>query len=45
LLKHVDPQDIPTNVKWPIVGLWGGCFIGMIAMLTLWALLIIGISK
>ena len=20
LLKHVDPQDIPTNVKWPIVG-------------------------
>ncbi len=45
LLKHVDPQDIPTNVKWPIVGLWGGCLIGMIAMLTLWALLIIGISK
>jgi len=45
LLKHVDPQDIPTNVKWPIVGLWASCFIGMVAMLTLWALLIIGISK
>ncbi|MEI8402814.1 MAG: hypothetical protein WCG12_18580 [Alcaligenaceae bacterium] len=45
LLKHIDPQDIPTNVKWPIVGLWAGCFIGMIAMLTVWAVLIIGISK
>jgi hypothetical protein len=45
LLKHIDPQDIPTNVKWPIVGLWAGCLIGMIAMLTVWAVLIIGISK
>jgi hypothetical protein len=45
LLKHVDPQDIPTNIKWPIVGLWGGCLIGMVAMLTLWTLLIIGTAK
>lgn len=45
LLKHVDPQDIPTNIKWPIVGLWGGCLIGMVAMLTVWTLLIIGTAK
>ncbi|NQW85449.1 MAG: hypothetical protein HQ450_16020 [Alcaligenaceae bacterium] len=45
LLKHVDPQDIPTNIKWPIVGLWGGCLIGMVAMLTVWTLLIIGTTK
>jgi len=42
LLKHVNPTDIPTNIKWPIVGLWAGCLIGMIAMLALWVLLIIG---
>ena len=43
LLKHVDPDDIPTNIKWPIVGLWGGCLIGTIAMVSLWALLILGV--
>ena len=39
LLRHVDPDDIPTDVKWPIIGLWGGCAVGMVAMLTLWILL------
>lgn len=42
LLKHVDPDSIPTDVKWPILGLWGGCAVGMIAMLTLWILLMTG---
>lgn len=42
LLKHVDPDNIPTDVKWPIIGLWGGCAVGMVAMLTLWILLMAG---
>ena len=42
LLKHVDPDSIPTDVQWPIMGLWGSCLFGMIAMVTLWALLIRG---
>ena len=42
LLKHVDPENVPTDVKWPIMGLWGSCLIGMIAMVTLWVLLIAG---
>lgn len=41
LLKHVDPDNIPTDVKWPIIGLWGGCAVGMVAMLTLWILLMV----
>lgn len=40
LLAHVDPGEIPTTVKWPLVGLWGGCFIGLIAMLAVWTLLL-----
>ena len=42
LLKHVDPDKIPTDVKWPIIGLWGGCAVGMVAMLSLWILLMAG---
>lgn len=42
LLSHVDPKEIPTSVRWPIVGLWGSCMIGLVAMLTLWAALIMG---
>lgn len=39
LLPHVDPKDIPTTIKWPIVGLWAGCFGGLFAMLAVWLLL------
>jgi hypothetical protein len=42
LLSHVDPKEIPMNVRWPIVGLWGSCMIGLVAMVTLWATLIVG---
>ena len=42
LLAHVDPAALPMSVRWPIVGLWGSCVVGLIAMLGLWALLIIG---
>lgn len=36
LLKNVDPRDVPLAVKWPIVGLWGGCFVGLLAIVTVW---------
>ncbi|MDN4015583.1 hypothetical protein [Zwartia panacis] len=42
LLSHVDPINLPMSVRWPIVGMWGSCAVGLIAMLGLWALLIIG---
>jgi hypothetical protein len=42
LLAHVDPVSLPMSVRWPIVGLWGSCAIGLISMLGLWALLILG---
>jgi len=45
LLKHVDPTQLPMSVRWPIVGLWGSCAIGIVAMLGLWALLIIGSNQ
>jgi len=45
LLAHVDPKTIPWNIRWPIVGLWSGCLIGMIAMLTLWIIILSGLAK
>jgi hypothetical protein len=42
LLSHVDTGNLPMSVRWPIVGLWGSCAVGVVAMLGLWALLIIG---
>jgi len=42
LLSHVDPVNLPMSVRWPIVGMWGSCAVGVVAMLGLWALLIIG---
>ena len=42
LLAHVDPTQLPLSVRWPIVGLWGSCAVGVVAMLGLWILLIMG---
>jgi hypothetical protein len=42
LLSHVDPKEISMSVRWPIVGLWGGCIIGLLSMVTLWGTLILG---
>lgn len=38
-LAHVDPAKVPFGVKWPLMGLWAGCWIGLIAMITVWILL------
>jgi uncharacterized protein YhhL (DUF1145 family) len=44
LLAHVEPSDVPTTLKWPIIGLWGGCFVGMLAMLVLWTVVLLNSS-
>jgi hypothetical protein len=41
LLGHVRPADVSSRIKWPLMGLWAGCFIGLIAMLVLWAIILI----
>jgi len=41
-LAHVDPDTVPTDVKWPILGFWGGCWIGIVALLALWLFLFLG---
>jgi len=41
LMAHIDPAEIPNRIKWPLIGLWGGCFVGLIAMVVMWALLFI----
>lgn len=41
LLAHVNPREVPSNIKWPLLGFWGGCFIGLIAMAVLWILILL----
>ena len=38
LLAHVDPKQVPLSLKWPVVGFWGACWLGLIAMIALWTL-------
>ncbi|NYT86535.1 hypothetical protein [Pollutimonas harenae] len=40
-LAHVQPADVSIHIKWPLVGLWGGCFVGLASMLVLWALILL----
>ncbi|WZB77224.1 hypothetical protein WJ972_16480 [Achromobacter insuavis] len=42
LLGHVDPKKTPLALKWPIVGFWTSCWLGLIAMIVLWTLLFLG---
>ncbi|WAI85659.1 MULTISPECIES: hypothetical protein [Achromobacter] len=42
LLGHVDPKQTPLSLKWPIVGFWGSCWLGLIAMIVLWVMLFLG---
>ena len=36
LLKNVDPRELPLAVKWPVMGFWGGCLMGILAMVLVW---------
>ncbi|MGB6103459.1 MAG: hypothetical protein WBF88_06370 [Pusillimonas sp.] len=40
-LAHIHPADVSIHIKWPLVGFWGGCFVGLIAMLVLWTLILL----
>jgi hypothetical protein len=40
-LAHVDPAKVPFDIRWPIMGLWAGCWVGLVAMVILWALLLL----
>jgi len=41
LLAEVEPTEISMRLRWPVVGFWGGVFIGIIAMLILWLALLL----
>lgn len=43
LLAHVDPKTLPLSVRWPVAGFWGGCFLGMIAMVVVWVFVLLGV--
>jgi len=36
MLADLDPTEVSMRLRWPIVGFWGGCFLGIIAMAVLW---------
>ncbi|SAI58283.1 membrane protein [Bordetella ansorpii] len=40
LLKHIQPKQIPLDVKWPLIGFWGACWLGLLSMIVLWGLLL-----
>jgi len=44
LLAHVEPADISGRIKWPLIGFWGGCFLGLAAMLALWGLILLSMA-
>lgn len=35
-LAHVDPAQVPFSIKWPVLGFWGGCFLGILATIVVW---------
>lgn len=41
LLAEVEPTAVSMRLRWPIVGLWGGVFIGITAMLVLWLMILL----
>jgi hypothetical protein len=45
LLSHINPPDVPTNIKWPLIGLWGGCFAGITTMFFLWVFILLSATQ
>jgi len=41
VLAHVNPKHVPTDIKWPLIGLWGGCLLGLPAMLAVWGIVLV----
>lgn len=44
MLDHVDARVLPLGVRLPIAAFWGGCFIGILAMLVVWVLTFLGVA-
>ncbi|HEX7750205.1 MAG TPA: hypothetical protein VF445_15805 [Bordetella sp.] len=42
LLSHVDPTQVPKNIKLLIFGFWSACWLGLIDMAALWGVLSLG---
>lgn len=42
LLSHIDPAQVPRNVKWLIYGFWSACWLGLVDMAALWGVLSLG---
>lgn len=40
-LSHVDPKRVPFGIKVPIVGFWMSCWVGLIAMIAVWVMLML----
>lgn len=39
-LKHVEPRNVPFSLKAPIVGFWASCWVGLVAMIAVWVILL-----
>jgi len=42
VLSHVNPRTVPADIKWPLIGLWGGCLLGLPIMIVMWTLALMG---
>lgn len=41
LLAEVEPTEVSMRLRWPVVGFWGGIFIGIVAMLVVWLMILL----
>ncbi len=39
LLAHVNPKTVPLRIRWPLLGLWGSCVLGIVLMIIFWAMM------
>lgn len=39
LLAHTQIEHIPLKIKWPLMGFWGGCLVGLLSMGCIWVLI------
>ena len=41
MMADLDPTEVSMRLRWPIVGFWGGCFVGIAAMIVLWIMILL----
>ncbi|WP_245592831.1 hypothetical protein [Advenella mimigardefordensis] len=42
LLAHVNPKTVPLRIRWPLLGLWGACLLGIVLMIIFWSMMLLG---